>query len=131
MAQAMVPMLMFEGDADEAIGFYVSLFEDSGVLSMEYYGADEPGPEGTVKKASFIVAGQALMAMDSPIKHEFSFTPALSLFVTCDNAEQLRAAYGQLLDGGEARMPVDDYGFSELFAWVDDRYGVSWQLNVE
>ena len=131
MAQAMVPMLMFEGDADEAIGFYVSLFEDSGVLSMEYYGADEPGAEGTVKKASFIVAGQSLMAMDSPIKHEFSFTPALSLFVTCDSAEQLKAAYEQLLDGGKARMPVDNYGISELFAWVDDRYGVSWQLNVE
>lgn len=130
MANSMVPMLMFAANADEAISFYVSLFENSGVLSMEYYGADEQGVEGSVKKASFVVAGQHLMAIDSPVKHEFGFTPAISLFVECDSSEHFHEAFAQLSEDGKVLMPADNYGFSELFAWVSDRFGVSWQLSV-
>lgn len=130
MASSMVPMLMFTANADEAISFYVSLFENSGVLSMEYYGADEQGAEGSVKKASFVVAGQHLMATDSPTEHEFGFTPAISLLVECDSTEQLQNALAQLSEGGKVLMPADNYGFSEQFAWVSDRFGVSWQLSV-
>ncbi|WP_049723174.1 VOC family protein [Gilvimarinus polysaccharolyticus] len=130
MASNMVPMLMFAANADEAISLYVSLFENSGVLSMEYYGPDEQGAEGSLKKASFVVAGQHLLAIDSPIEHDFSFTPAISLFVECASTEHFQDALAQLSDGGKVLMPADNYGHSELFAWVSDRFGVSWQLSV-
>lgn len=130
MANTMVPMLMFAGEADEAVSFYVSLFENSGVLSIEYYGPDEQGAEGSVKKALFVVAGQQLLAIDSPVTHEFGFTPAISLFVECDSKAHFQEASAKLSEGGAVLMPADNYGFSELFTWVNDRFGVSWQLSV-
>ncbi|NED37582.1 MULTISPECIES: VOC family protein [unclassified Streptomyces] len=122
--------LMFEGRAEEAMGFYVSLFDDAEIVSITRYGAEGPGAEGSVQHATFSLAGQEFMCIDSPARHEFTFTPAISLFVQCaDEAEidRLYAALGQ--QGGEL-MPLGDYGFSRKFGWVNDRFGVSWQLNL-
>ncbi len=124
------PFLMFEGRAEEAMRSYVSLFRDGEVLELTRYGADEGGPEGTIKMARFRIAGQEVMCIDSPAKHAFTFTPATSLFVDCESMEQFDARYEALLEGGQALMPRDDYGFSQLFGWVQDRFGVSWQINL-
>lgn len=124
-----VPFLMFEGRAEEAMNLYVQVFGGE-VLQVARYGPEGPGAEGTILQASFRLRGQTLMCIDSPIPHAFTFTPSLSLFVTCESEEDLRRAAGVLLDGGEALMPMDDYGFSRLFTWVKDRFGVSWQLNL-
>ena len=70
------------------------------------------------------------MCSDSPVKHNFSFTPANSIFVECDTAEELDRAFGILSDGGQVLMPVDNYGFSQRFGWLNDQFGVSWQLNL-
>ena len=63
-------------------------------------------------------------------RRELTFTPALSLFVDCESEQELTRIYPELLEGGSALMPLDNYGFSRKFAWVNDRFGVSWQLNL-
>lgn len=130
MARKVTPQLMFEGRAEEAINLYVALFEGSEVGTIERYGPGEMGPEGTVKRAAFTVAGQELLAIDSPIHHDFTFTPSLSLFVECASEAELDAALATLTEGGTVLMPAGSYGFSAKFAWVSDRFGVSWQLNL-
>ncbi len=88
-AQKITTFLMFEGNAEEAMTFYISLFDDAEVISIARYGADGPGPDGSVQQATFALAGQQLMCIDSPAKHDFTFTPAVSLFVQCENEAEI------------------------------------------
>lgn len=124
------PFLMFEGKAEQAMKFYVSVVPGTEIREIVRYGAAGPGPEGTVMRATFSVAGQTVMCTDSFVKHGFTFTPASSFFVECDSSEQLEQLAAALADGGLFLMPVGEYGFSRRFAWVNDRFGVSWQLNL-
>ena len=117
------------GKAEEAINFYTSLFDNSKILSVERYGAGESEPEGSVKIARFTLNGVEHMAIDST-PHDFTFTPSISLYVECASPNEIETTYQALLDGGKALMPLDNYGFSEKFGWVSDKYGVSWQLNL-
>lgn len=130
MANSVTPFLMFEGAAEAAMNFYVTLFRDSRIERIERYGPGEPGAEGSVKRADFTVAGQRLIAIDSPIPHGFTFTPSISLFVECEGEAELDQAFARLSEGGSVLMPPGDYGFSAKFTWVGDRFGVSWQLNL-
>ena len=122
--------LMFEGRAEEAMRFYTSLFANSEIGSIARYGPGEAGTEGTVQHASFVLAGQQFMCIDSPAPHDFTFTPSMSLYVECDSEEEIERLYDALGDGGQVLMPMDSYGFSAKFGWVNDRFGVSWQLNL-
>ena len=125
------PFLMFQnGDAEEAMNCYTSLIEDSSITNIARYGANESGDEGTVMQATFTLKGQEFMCIDSNVKHQFDFTPSFSIFLTCDTEEELESIYGKLSDGGQALMPLGDYGFSKKFGWLNDRFGVSWQLNL-
>lgn len=131
MSRSIATALMFqERNAEEAMNFYVSLFKGSRVVRVERYGPGEAGPEGTIKVASFQLAGHDLMCMDSPVKHAFNFTPSVSLFVECENEAELDEAFKQLSAGGAVLMPLNNYGFSRKFGWLCDRFGVSWQLNL-
>ncbi|MEV7723595.1 VOC family protein [Streptomyces sp. NPDC087917] len=130
MPQKITTFLMFEGRAEEALTFYTSLFEDAEVVDITRYGADGPGKEGTVLRATFSLAGQRFMCIDSHVEHAFGFTPAVSLFVECDTEGELDRLYGALAEQGQELMPLGDYGFSARFGWVNDRFGVSWQLNL-
>ncbi|WP_191876244.1 VOC family protein [Streptomyces filipinensis] len=129
-SQKITPFLMFEGEAEEAMTFYVSLFDDAEVISVTRYGAEGPGREGSVQHATFSLAGQQFMCIDSPAKHDFTFTPAVSLFVQCASEPEIDRLYAALGEGGAALMQLGDYGFSARFGWVNDRFGVSWQLNL-
>jgi predicted 3-demethylubiquinone-9 3-methyltransferase (glyoxalase superfamily) len=125
------PFLMFQNrDAEEAMNFYTSLIEDSSITNIARYGANESGDEGTVMQATFTLKGQEFMCIDSNVKHQFDFTPSFSIFLTCDTEEELDFIYGKLSEGGQALMPLGDYGFSKKFGWLNDRFGVSWQLNL-
>jgi predicted 3-demethylubiquinone-9 3-methyltransferase (glyoxalase superfamily) len=128
-AQKITTFLMFEGCAQEAMNFYVSLFEDARVESVHRYEAGAQGPEGSIQHATFTLAGQQFMCIDSPVSHQFGFTPAVSLFVQCASDEEIGRLFAALAQGGQELMPLGDYGFSEKFGWVNDRFGVSWQLN--
>ncbi|MDB5811764.1 MAG: hypothetical protein JWN94_3886 [Betaproteobacteria bacterium] len=126
--------LMFSGDkhgkAEEAINFYVAQFPNSRIDSIKRYGSGENEPEGTVKLANFSLSGQQLMAIDSAAPHQFNFTPSMSLFIQCETEKEIVRLFGVLAESGQVLMPLDNYGFSRSFGWVNDRFGVSWQLNL-
>ena len=125
------PFLTFEGDAEEAMNFYTSLFPDSEVIDLDRYGENEAGAEGTVKRATFVLNGEPFMCIDSSVEHAWTFTPAVSLYVNCETAAEIDELFAKLSEGGEVFMPLDSYPFSEKFGWVADRYGVAWQLTLE
>lgn len=130
MPNAMQPFLMFQGQkAEAAMTAYVSLFPDGEVLDIVRWTAGEPGAEGSIKLAQFRVAGQRVKCSDSPVPHAFDFTPSASFFVECESEAECRRLAAALGEGGAELMPLGNYGFSRLFAWVNDRFGVSWQLN--
>jgi predicted 3-demethylubiquinone-9 3-methyltransferase (glyoxalase superfamily) len=121
-------MLMFTGQAEEAIGFYTGLFDDSSVESIEHYGPEAAAMAGQVVHARLHVAGQLVLAMDSPPVHEFTFTPSTSFFVTCDSEAEVDRLFAALSESGSILMGLDSYPFAKRYAWVNDRFGVSWQL---
>jgi predicted 3-demethylubiquinone-9 3-methyltransferase (glyoxalase superfamily) len=121
---------MFTGKAEEAMNFYVSLIPNSRVLDVKKYGKETPGREGTVMLARFELAGKEHRCIDSPPVHAFTFTPSMSLFIECDSEAELDRLYAALVEGGGALMPLGNYGFSRKYGWVNDRFGVSWQLNL-
>lgn len=129
--EKLATFLMFQDDnAEEAMNYYTNLIEDSQITSIVRYGPNESGKEGTVMQATFTLKQQEFMCIDSHVKHQFSFTPSVSIFVTCDTEEELNDLYQSLNEGGQALMPLNDYGFSKKFGWLNDRFGVSWQLNL-
>ncbi|MGG4266239.1 VOC family protein [Peribacillus simplex] len=125
------PFLMFQGNnAEEAMNYYTSLIEGSKITSMIRYGANEAGAEGSIMQAAFTLKDQEFMCIDSHIKHQFTFTPSFSIFLTCDTEEEIDRIYASLTDGGEVLMPLADYSFSKKFGWISDKFGVSWQLTL-
>ena len=125
------PFLMFQdGKAEEAMNFYTTIMDDAEITHIIRYRANESGDEGTVMQATFSIRGQEFMCIDSNLKHQFSFTPSFSIFVDCETEEEIDHLYQKLIDGGQALMPIGDYGFSQKFGWVNDQFGVSWQLNL-
>lgn len=126
--------LMFVGEqagkAEEAIRFYANVFANGSVSNIEHWGAGEEEPESTLKTGTFTLNGVEFMAMDSCMNHQFNFTPSMSLFVECDSRQEIDEAYRVLSEGGVELMAIGDYGFSRRFGWINDRYGVSWQLNL-
>jgi predicted 3-demethylubiquinone-9 3-methyltransferase (glyoxalase superfamily) len=125
------PFLMFQGGlAEEAMNFYAGLFPRAAIVEVNRYGPGEQGADGSVKTAKFTLGSLTVMCIDSPVKHAFDFTPSFSFFVECESEHELRRLSAGLSEQGEALMPLDNYGFSRLFTWMKDRFGVSWQLNL-
>lgn len=129
-AQKITTFLMFEGDAEEAMTFYTSLFTGAEITSISRYGAGEAGAEGTVQHATFTLAGQQFACIDSSVAHDFTFTPSVSLFVNCETEAEIDRLYAALSENGKVFMPLGEYGFSAKFGWVADRFGLSWQLTL-
>ena len=129
MTKSVLPFLMFQGEAGAALDFYMSVFPDGRIEEIQRHAPGAPGPEGGILRARFSLGGQSVLLYDSPFPHAFSFTPSFSFMVQCDSEAELRRLSDALKDGGNELMPVGSYGFSTLYAWVSDRFGVSWQLN--
>jgi predicted 3-demethylubiquinone-9 3-methyltransferase (glyoxalase superfamily) len=131
MPKQIAPFLMFQGaDAEQAMSFYTSLFEDARIHDITRYGPEGPGPEGTVLVARFSLAGQEFRCSDSFVQHDFSFTPSFSVWIDTESEDEIQRLFAALSEGGAQLMPLGDYGFSRRFGWVNDRFGVSWQLNL-
>jgi len=128
--QKITTFLMFDGNAEEAMNFYVALFRDSKIIHITRYGPNQAGAEGTVMHALFSLNGQEFMCIDSNVKHNFSFTPAISLYVVCDTEDEIDELFEKLSEHGQVMMPLSRYPFSDKFAWLSDKYGVSWQLSL-
>ncbi|WP_395943044.1 VOC family protein [Brevundimonas sp.] len=118
------PFLMFQGACEAALTLYVQVIPGARIVSLE------KKPDGTVAMARLAIAGLEILANDSPPVHDFDFTPSTSTFLTVDTVEEVDALASALGEGGKTMMPPGDYGFSPRFAWVQDRFGVSWQINA-
>lgn len=123
-----VPFLMFQGDAKPALALWCNVFPALEVLELNEHREGEQA--GQIAAARIRLGGSEWRLFDSPPVHAFTFTPATSIFVDCDSEDHLRSLVDKLGEGGEVMMPVGNYGFCTLFAWISDRFGVSWQLNV-
>ena len=120
------PFLWFDNQAEEATNFYVSLFKHSEVHEINRYGEGAPLAEGTVMTTSFRLAGQEFTALNGgPL---YNFTPAVSFFVGCETEDEVDAVWSALVEGGSVLMPFDKYPFSEKYGWLNDRFGLSWQV---
>jgi predicted 3-demethylubiquinone-9 3-methyltransferase (glyoxalase superfamily) len=114
--QKIVPFLWFDGKAEEAMKFYVSLFKNSKMVSVTRYGKGAPGPEGTVMSATFQLEGRDFYALNGgPM---FTFSPAISLFVNCETQQEVDELWEKLSEGGE----------KQRCGWLKDKYGLSWQI---
>ena len=130
MPKQITPFLMFTGNAEQAMTFYTSLFDEGRVLELTRFGPEGPNPEGTVMRGRFSLAGQEFLCTDSPPVHDFTFTPSFSVWIETESDDELQRLFTALADGGSQLMPLDDYGFSRRFGWLNDRFGVSWQLTL-
>lgn len=117
------PHLWFDKEARMAAEFYVGVFPDSAVTSAT---ALSDTPSGDVDSVTFELAGQPFMAISAG--PYFTINPSVSFTVHCATAEEVDAVWAMLIDGGQALMPLDAYPFSARFGWVQDRFGVSWQV---
>ncbi len=114
--QKIVPFLWFDGKAEEAMNFYVSIFKNSKVVRVTRYGEAGPGPKGTVMSATFQLEGQDFYALNGG--PQFKFTPAISLFVNCDTQKEVDELWDKLSAGGR----------KDQCGWLQDKYGLSWQI---
>lgn len=114
--QGVTPFLWFDDQAEEAVQFYLSIFEDSRILSKSRYGEVGPGPEGSIMTIDFELQGQRLVALNGgPIYH---FNEAVSFVVNCETAEEVDHYWEKLSAGGERSH----------CGWLKDKFGVSWQV---
>lgn len=114
--QKITPFLWFNGQAEEAMNFYVSIFKNSKVVSVQRYGDAGPGPKGSVMSATFQLEGQDFYALNGG--PQFTFTPAISFFVSCETQSEVDELWEKLSAGGEKGR----------CAWLKDKFGLSWQI---
>ncbi|MGC2061183.1 MAG: VOC family protein [Candidatus Sulfotelmatobacter sp.] len=114
--QKIVPFLWFDGNAEEAMKFYTSIFKNSKVGEIRRCGDAGPGPRGSVLTVKFQIEGQEFMALNGG--PHFKFTPAISLFVNCETQAEVDELWEKLLAGGKAMQ----------CGWLTDKFGISWQI---
>jgi predicted 3-demethylubiquinone-9 3-methyltransferase (glyoxalase superfamily) len=132
MNSQMITSLTFQdNNAENAMNFYVELFDNSRIINVQRWGKDAPVEEGKIMQATFELDGNLFMCSDSPPVHDWDFTPAVSTYIECENESELQRLFSKLSENGRVTMPLDNYGFSQKFGWVIDQFGVSWQLNLK
>ncbi|WP_101258118.1 VOC family protein [Streptomyces barkulensis] len=114
--QKIATCLWFDGRAEEAARYYTSLFPDSRITDVQYYGEAGPGEPGSVMTVTFELAGREFIALNGG--PEFTFSEAISLSVDCADQAEVDELWARLTDGGE----------ESVCGWLKDRYGLSWQI---
>ena len=128
----MIRSLTFQdGNAEKAMNFYISLFDNSKVITLNRWEKGGPVIEGKVMQATFELDGNLFMCSDSPPVHDWNFTPAVSNYLECESEEELEHLFSSLSKNGKVTMALNNYGFSQKFGWTIDQFGVSWQLNLK
>lgn len=128
----MIHSLTFQdGNAENALNFYIELFDNSKIISLKRWEKEQPDLEGKIMQAIFELDGNLFMCSDSPPIHNWNFTPAVSIYIECTNEEEINRLNSRLSENGTVMMSIDfDYGFSQKFGFIEDQFGVSWQLNL-
>lgn len=114
--QKITPFLWFDGKAEEAANHYISIFKNSKIVSVTRYGDTGPGPKGTVMSVVFQLEEQQFYALNGG--PHFTFSPAISFFVSCGTQDEVDELWEKLLEGGTKQQ----------CGWLQDKYGVSWQI---
>jgi predicted 3-demethylubiquinone-9 3-methyltransferase (glyoxalase superfamily) len=110
------PFLWFNGNAEEAMNFYVSVFKNSKILGVTRYGDAGPGPKGTVMTANFELNGQEFVALNGG--PQYTFSPAVSFVAHCESQQEVDELWSRLSEGGR----------EDMCGWVTDKYGLTWQV---
>jgi predicted 3-demethylubiquinone-9 3-methyltransferase (glyoxalase superfamily) len=121
--QKITPFLWFDGNAEEAINFYTSTFDNSKINSFTRM------PDGKVLTGSFQLNGQNFAAINGGSM--FQINPSISFYVACETVEEATSIWHQLLKGGSVMMTFDSYPWSEKYGWLKDRFGMTWQITVD
>lgn len=116
---------MFNGEAEEAMALYTSVFEDAKIESILHQ------ENGEVQHGTFSINGQVFMTVDNSHGELVDFTPAMSLFVTCKRESEIDYTFQKLSEDGTIVIDLAETPFAVKFAWIIDRFGVSWQLQLE
>ncbi len=132
MTNPIYPCLWFDNQAEEAAKFYTSIFKNSKMGTVSRYGKEgfefHHQPEGTVMVATFELEGKKFMGLNGgPM---FKINPSISFFITCGSINETNELWNKLIDGGKALMAVDKYPWSERYGWVQDKFGLTWQVSV-
>jgi predicted 3-demethylubiquinone-9 3-methyltransferase (glyoxalase superfamily) len=114
--QKITPFLWYDGNAEEAANFYISIFKNSKMGKITYYGEAGPGTKGSVLTVSFQLEGLEFVALNGG--PHYKFTPAFSLYVDCETQVEVDTLWSKLLSGGR----------EDRCGWLVDKYGVSWQI---
>ena len=114
--QKITPFLWFDGKAEEAANFYVSIFKNAKILSVSRYGEAGPAPKGTVMTVAFELEGQKFVALNGG--PQFTFSPATSFVVNCETQAEVDEFWAKLSDGGT----------TQGCGWLTDKFGYSWQI---
>lgn len=123
LVQMIIPHLWFDKEAKEAASFYIGIFEDSKIIAESII---KDTPSGDSEFISFELAGQPFMAISAgPF---FRFNPSVSLIVECYSKDEVDNKWEKLTKGGKELIPLGEYPFSDYYAWVQDKYGLTWQL---
>lgn len=129
MNKKITTCLWFNGASEDAAKFYATVFDHSGIRSVLRNTAASPaGPEGSVLTVSFYVEDMDFLALNGGSM--FSVNPSISFFVHCADAGEVNRLWEKLSKGGKIMMPIDAYPFSQRYGWVQDQFGVSWQLII-
>lgn len=130
--QKIIPHLWFDDQAEEAANFYTSLFDNSNIGTTTRYGKEgyeiHGQPEGKVMTVEFELAGHKFVGLNGG--PHFTFTPAISFHVVCETEAELDELWEKFSEGGSVLMELDQYDWSEKYGWVQDRFGLSWQLSL-
>jgi predicted 3-demethylubiquinone-9 3-methyltransferase (glyoxalase superfamily) len=121
--QKIIPHLWFNTEAKEAATFYISLFDNSKILNVTVM---EGTPSGDAESINFELAGQQFAAISAG--PYFKLNASISLMVACNSVEEVNTKWKALSEGGTEMMPLGEYPFSKWYGWIQDRFGLSWQL---
>jgi predicted 3-demethylubiquinone-9 3-methyltransferase (glyoxalase superfamily) len=117
ISHQIVPHLWFDDNAEEAVNFYLSIFDNSKITGLARYGDAGPGPKGKVMSIGFELNGQEFAAVNGgPM---FKLNEAVSFLIWCDTQDEIDALWGRLTDGGKPQQ----------CGWLKDRFGMVWQVN--
>lgn len=132
MSRKILPCLWFNGKIEEAADFYVSVLRNSKILHLNHYSESASNAAGMPKGApltiSFRLEDQEFVLLNGG--PEFQVNPGMSFFVRCESADEVNELWKRLAPGGKARMELSEYPFSPRYGWIEDRFGVNWQLNL-
>lgn len=128
--KSIMPFLTFNGEAEEALEYYQEVFKEAEVKMLNRYDEDSD-MAGKVLQGAISIQDQLIMVNDINASEEFKFTPSMSFLIECLTRDEIELYYRKLKKKGAIQVPLDDYGNRTFFAWVQDQFGVSWQLNFK